>query len=63
MAPSAVLERVFEEVLSGEQHRRIDANERTGTGIGLSLCQRLIAAHGGTIWCGAGGHGVARALL
>jgi signal transduction histidine kinase len=36
----------------------VDAKERKGTGIGLYLCQHIITAHRGHIWCDAGDNGV-----
>ena len=56
--PAEFRERVFEKFFRVEHHRRVDAKERKGTGIGLYLCKHIITAHGGHIWCDAGAHGV-----
>jgi two-component system, NtrC family, sensor histidine kinase KinB len=56
--PAEFRERVFEKFFRVEHHRRMDAKERKGTGIGLYLCKHIITAHGGHIWCDAGEHGV-----
>jgi NtrC-family two-component system sensor histidine kinase KinB len=56
--PAEFHERVFEKFFRVEHHRRVDAKDRKGTGIGLYLCKHIITAHGGTIWCDAGEHGV-----
>jgi NtrC-family two-component system sensor histidine kinase KinB len=56
--PAEFRERVFEKFFRVEHHRQVDVKERKGTGIGLYLCQHIITAHGGHIWCDAGAHGV-----
>ena len=56
--PAEFRERIFEKFFRVEHHRRVDAKERKGTGIGLYLCKHIITAHGGHIWCDAGEHGV-----
>jgi NtrC-family two-component system sensor histidine kinase KinB len=56
--PVQFRERVFEKFFRVEHHRRADAKDRKGTGIGLYLCKHIITAHGGNIWCDAGEHGV-----
>jgi two-component system, NtrC family, sensor histidine kinase KinB len=56
--PAEFREHVFEKFFRVEHHRRVDAKDRKGTGIGLYLCQHSITAHGGHIWCDAGEHGV-----
>src|SRR5215471_6775400 len=55
-------ERVFEKFFRVEHHRRVDAKERKGTGIGLYLCKHIITAHQGHIWCDAGANGVGTRL-
>jgi NtrC-family two-component system sensor histidine kinase KinB len=54
--PAEFRERVFEKFFRVEHHRRVDAKERKGTGIGLYLCKHIITAHGGTIWCDVSEH-------
>jgi NtrC-family two-component system sensor histidine kinase KinB len=56
--PAEFRARIFEKFFRVEHHRRVDAKERKGTGIGLYLCKHIITAHGGHIWCDAGEHGV-----
>jgi NtrC-family two-component system sensor histidine kinase KinB len=56
--PAEFRERIFEKFFRVEHHRRVDAKERKGTGIGLHLCKHIITAHGGHIWCDAGDNGV-----
>lgn len=56
--PAQFRERVFEKFFRVEHHRRVDAKERKGTGVGLYLCKHIMTAHGGNIWCDAGEHGV-----
>jgi NtrC-family two-component system sensor histidine kinase KinB len=56
--PVQFREHVFEKFFRVEHHRRVDAKDRKGTGIGLYLCQHIITAHGGNIWCDAGDNGV-----
>jgi len=60
--PPEFRERVFEKFFRVEHHRRVDAKERKGTGIGLYLCKHIITAHGGAIWCDAGEHGIGTCL-
>jgi NtrC-family two-component system sensor histidine kinase KinB len=60
--PAEFRERVFEKFFRVEHHRRVDAKERKGTGIGLYLCKHIVTAHGGHIWCEAGEHGVGTRL-
>jgi two-component system, NtrC family, sensor histidine kinase KinB len=60
--PVEFRERVFEKFFRVEHHRRVDTKDRKGTGIGLYLCKYIITAHGGTIWCDAGEHGVGTRL-
>jgi NtrC-family two-component system sensor histidine kinase KinB len=60
--PAEFRERVFEKFFRVEHHRRVDAKERKGTGIGLYLCKHIITAHGGHIWCDAGAHGIGTRL-
>jgi NtrC-family two-component system sensor histidine kinase KinB len=60
--PLEFRERIFEKFFRVEHHRRVDAKERKGTGIGLYLCKHIITAHGGSIWCDAGEHGVGTRL-
>jgi len=56
--PVQFRERVFEKFFRVEHHRRVDAKDRKGTGVGLYLCKHIITAHGGNIWCDAGENGV-----
>jgi NtrC-family two-component system sensor histidine kinase KinB len=56
--PVQFRERVFEKFFRVEHHRRVDAKERKGTGVGLYLCQHIVTAHGGHIRCDAGEHSV-----
>jgi NtrC-family two-component system sensor histidine kinase KinB len=56
--PAEFRERVFEKFFRVEHHRRVDAKDRKGTGIGLYLCKHIITAHDGHIWCDAGEGGV-----
>ena len=60
--PAEFRARVFEKFFRVEHHRQVDAKERKGTGIGLYLCQHIITAHGGHIWCDAGDNGVGTRL-
>ena len=60
--PVEFRERVFEKFFRVEHHRRVDAKERKGTGIGLYLCKHIITAHGGHIWCDTGDNGVGTRL-
>ena len=50
--PAAELPRVFERFFRGRSHRRID-----GTGLGLYICQVVVAAHGGRVWAESAGPG------
>jgi NtrC-family two-component system sensor histidine kinase KinB len=56
--PVQFRERVFEKFFRVEHHRRVDAKDRKGTGVGLYLCKHIITAHGGNIWCDAGDNDV-----
>jgi NtrC-family two-component system sensor histidine kinase KinB len=55
--PAEFRECVFEKFFRVEHHRRVDAKDRKGTGIGLYLCKHIITVHGGNIWCDAGENG------
>jgi signal transduction histidine kinase len=57
-SPVEFWECVFEKFFRVEYHRRVAAKDRTGTGIGLYLCEHIITAHGAHIWCDAGANGV-----
>ncbi len=46
-------EQVFEEFYKADTAR----NDRSTSGLGLSICRRLIDAHGGQIWIESSGHG------
>jgi signal transduction histidine kinase len=43
---------VFERFYRGQDIRRLE-----GTGLGLYICQAIVAAHGGRIWAESGGPG------
>src|SRR5712691_3840005 len=60
--PAGFRERVFEKFFRVEHHRRVDATERKGMGISLSVCTYIRTAHGGPLWCDAGAYGVGTRL-
>jgi two-component system, NtrC family, sensor histidine kinase KinB len=60
--PAEFRERDFEKFFRVQHHRRVDAKERTGTGIGLYVCTHIITAHRGHIWCDSRVHDVGTRL-
>lgn len=54
-------QRVFEKFYRGKGHR----NDQRGTGLGLTICRAIVAAHGGSMWAEnrAGGGAVFRIRL
>jgi NtrC-family two-component system sensor histidine kinase KinB len=56
--PAEFREQVFEKFFRVEHHFSRDHKSVRGTGIGLYLCREIIKAHGGSIHCEAGDHGV-----
>lgn len=61
-SPAEFRERIFETLFRVEHHRRGDAKERKGTGIGLYSSKPRITAHSGPMWCDLGAHGVGTRL-
>jgi NtrC-family two-component system sensor histidine kinase KinB len=56
--PAEFRERVFEKFFRVEHHREASATGVRGTGIGLYLCREIVKAHGGSIHCEPGDHGI-----
>jgi NtrC-family two-component system sensor histidine kinase KinB len=56
--PPEFHERVFEKFFRVEHHRPDGQEGVRGAGIGLYLCRQIIEAHGGSIACVSGSHGL-----